>query len=218
MLPCRRGSRGVLSVGVRLSAVLLASFLPRPPNFCQLHPVPRQGVGDGVDHRYGPQHALVLALQVPHHSNIFCLALADGEIVADNDPRAVAKRKSQAPASTPQRAPAVAGGAGGSNVRSGAPPAGGGAAGPTGSPLDALAAAIGIEGQVVTIPRLHARVPPRDVPMVVAGLLGVATLFFGWRLLALAAALHVVSGFSETAAPGAAATGGGGGRPGQRPA
>ena len=80
--------------------------------------------------------------------------------------------------------------------------------------MQALAAALGIEGQVVTIPRLHERIPSRDVPMVVAGLLGVATFFFGWRLLALAAALHVVSGFSETAPVGAAT---GGGRPGQRP-
>ena len=83
---------------------------------------------------------------------------------------------------------------------------GGGAQGAAGgSPLDALAAAIGIQGQVVTIPRLHARVPERQVPMVVAGLLGVATLFMGWRILAIAAAMHVVSSFSETAPAGGGA-------------
>ena len=136
--------------------------------------------------------------------------IIDGEIVADNDPRAIARRKpAAAPAPAPGRGP---------NIRqtgdAGAPrPRPGGGGGANGSPLDALAAAIGIEGQVLTIPRLHARIPPRDVPMVVAGLMGVATLFFGWRVLAAAAALHVLSGFSETAAPAARPGGAGGGRP-----
>ena len=110
--------------------------------------------------------------------------IIDGEIVADNDPRAVARRKgggSQQSAGPQQPQRANAGGAPPNTFRAAgaAPP---GAAG-TGSPLDALAAAIGIEGQVVTIPRLHARIPERQVPMVAAGLLGVATLFFGWRIL-----------------------------------
>ena len=86
--------------------------------------------------------------------------------------------------------------------------------------LDALASQLGLEGQVLTIPRLHARIPERQVPVVVAGLVGIATLFFGWRVLAVAAALHVLSGFSETApaGPGAPPRGAAGGTAGRRPA
>ena len=143
------------------------------------------------------------------------------EIVADNDPRAIARRKG--PSSSPpqqQRPPP------GSNVRVGgvnAPPGGGGGGGggggpgQTGTPLDNLAAAIGIEGQVVTIPRLHERIPPRDVPMVVAGLIGVATLFMGWRVLLAAAAMHVIAGFSETGAAAGPAARPAGGAVGGRP-
>lgn len=140
--------------------------------------------------------------------------IIDGEIVADNDPRAIARRK---PAAAPQR-PAgggmggihSAGGGGGGGGR--APPGGGGGAA-GGSPLDALAAAIGIEGRVVTIPKLHARLPERQVPMIVAGIVGLLTMFMGWRVLAGAALMHCVAGFSETApaAPAAARPPPGGG-------
>ena len=139
--------------------------------------------------------------------------IIDGEIVADNDPRAVARRKGQQASPGTQAPPRPGASGGGLPPNSAARQAPGGAAGATGSPLDTLAAAIGIEGQVVTIPRLHARIPERQVPMVAAGLLGVATLFFGWRVLALAAALHVISGLSETAPAAAPAGGAAGGRP-----
>ena len=144
--------------------------------------------------------------------------IIDGEIVADNDPRAVAKRRSGGSSSSPSSA-APAGGPrrGGPNLQ-GLPPAGqqapapgGGAAG---SPLDALANALGIQGQILTIPRLHARIPEREVPMVIAGLFGVATLIMGWRVLAAAAILHCVAGISETAPPAAPGGGGGGGATG----
>ena len=61
---------------------------------------------------------------------------------------------------------------------------GGGAAG--GSPLDALAEAIGIQGQTIQIPAI-ARIPARDVPLVVVLILAVVTLLFGWKILAVAA-------------------------------
>ena len=144
--------------------------------------------------------------------------ILDGEIVQDNDPRAIARRKGSAAA--PQRASVASAprpAPGGSGAGSGA---GGGPGGAGGSPLDALAAGLGLEGQVITIPRLHARIPERHVPVVVAGLVGVATLFFGWRVLAVAAALHVLSGFSETApaGPGAPGRGAAGGTAGGRAA
>ena len=117
--------------------------------------------------------------------------------------------------------------------------AGGGAAG--GSPLDALAEAIGIQGQTIQIPAI-ARIPARDVPLVVVLILAVVTLLFGWKILAVAAgelppmpsntytelghvfacvlaaaALHVFSGLSEQGAArgaGGGAAGGSAGRPG----
>ena len=139
--------------------------------------------------------------------------IIDGEIVADNDPRAIARRKGsqqQQPAQPPPGANIRAATAGGAARPEGG---GGGAGAAGGSPLDMLAAAIGIQGMSVTIPRLHARVPEREVPMVVIGLLGIATVFFGWRILAMAAGLHVVSSISETA-PAGGGPGGGGGAPG----
>jgi hypothetical protein len=65
--------------------------------------------------------------------------------------------------------------------------------------LDALADAMGIGGMSVTVPRLHARLPAREVPMVAAGLVGLLTMFFGWRVLAGCALMHCFAGFSETA-------------------
>ncbi len=117
--------------------------------------------------------------------------IIDGEIVADNDPRAIAKRKGVQPPQPPLPPPASTN----TGVRGSA---GRGVGTNEGSPLDVVAGALGIQGMTLTIPRLHARVPSRDVPMIIAGILGVATLFFGWRVLALAAGLHVVSSISET--------------------
>ena len=89
----------------------------------------------------------------------------------------------------------------------GGPPAGNAAP----SPLDALASAIGVQGQTMRIPAVM-RIPHRDVPVVVLILLGMATMFFGWRVLAFASVLHVASGLSEGGA-GGGARGPAGGRP-----
>ena len=122
--------------------------------------------------------------------------IIDGEIVQDNDPRAVARRKPAAPTPTaPTHAPPMRR----------APPGGGGGPPPGGanaSPLDALANAIGVQGQVVEIPAV-ASIPGRAVPTIHLILLGAATLFFGWRVLAVAAVLHVISGLSGGAGAGA---------------
>ena len=127
--------------------------------------------------------------------------IIDGEIVQDNDPRAVARRKPAAPTPTaPTHAPPMRrappgqpGGGGG----------GGGGGGANASPLDALANAIGVHGQMVEIPAV-ASIPGRAVPTIHLILLGAATLFFGWRVLAVAAVLHVISGLSGGAGAGAA--------------
>ena len=138
--------------------------------------------------------------------------IIDGEIVQDNDPRAVARRSgggaAAAAVSRGPRGPSAAAAAAASGPARAAAAAAAGGAGP----LDQLAAMIGIQGQIVTVPRLHERIPPRDVPMVVAGLLGVATFIFGWRVLALMAVMHCASGFSETAPPPAQQPGQAGGR------
>ena len=119
--------------------------------------------------------------------------IIDGEIVQDNDPRAVARRKPAAPTPTaPTHAPPMRR----------APPGGGGGPPPGGanaSPLDALANAIGVHGQMVEIPAV-ASIPGRAVPTIHLILLGAATLFFGWRVLAVAAVLHVISGLSGAGA------------------
>ena len=123
--------------------------------------------------------------------------IIDGEIVQDNDPRAVARRKPAAPTPTaPTHAPPMRR----------APPGqpGGGGGGANASPLDALANAIGVQGQIVEIPAV-ASIPGRSVPMIHLILLGGATLFFGWRVLAVAAVLHVISGLSGGAGAGAGA-------------
>ena len=143
--------------------------------------------------------------------------IIDGEVVADNDPRAIAKRRGASTSSQPSQSSAsqqagrgpriqTTGGSGGSAGGGGAPP---------GSPLDALASALGVQGQVVKVPALHQRIPEREVPVVIAGILGVLTLLAGWRILAAAAVLHCVAGFSETApqAPRGGGGSGGGGAP-----
>ena len=87
-----------------------------------------------------------------------------------------------------------------------APPGqpGGGGGGANASPLDALANAIGVQGQIVEIPAV-ASIPGRSVPTIHLILLGAATLFFGWRVLAVAAVLHVISGLSGAGAGAGAA-------------
>eukprot|EP00966_Prymnesium_polylepis_P088061 2037573-Prymnesium_polylepis.1 len=55
-------------------------------------------------------------------------------------------------------------------------------------------------------------VPARDVPVIHAILVGAATLFFGWRVLAFAAVAHVVQGLSQQAAGGGAPRPAAGGR------
>jgi len=115
------------------------------------------------------------------------VVIIDGEIVPDNDPRAIARRN---PKSTPPRATGVAGVHGGA-PRAGAPPAGAGR-----SPLDQLAEAIGVQGQSIKIPQIVS-VPEREVPMIHVILVGGLSLFFGWRVLAAAAVFHVVGGLSD---------------------
>ena len=122
--------------------------------------------------------------------------IIDGEIVADSDPRAVARRNPKPQATAAPRGAniqSVGGGGGGPQQR----PAGAG-----GSPLDALASAIGIQGQTIEVPGIAGRIPARQVPAIFLLLLAAATLFFGWQCLAVAALLHVVSGLSEQPAVG----------------
>ena len=112
--------------------------------------------------------------------------IIDGEIVQDNDPRAVARHKPAAPTPTaPTHAPQCR-----------APPAvaaaAAAAAAAAGRALDALANAIGVQDKSSrSLPLLRSPAAPCDDPPV---LLGAATLFFGWRVLAVAAVLHVISG------------------------
>ena len=130
--------------------------------------------------------------------------IIDGEIVPDSDPRAVARRAgAQKPAQKP--APSNSGSAPGSSTP---PPRSQPTNGP--SPLDAIASAIGVQGQTIEIPAIW-RVPSRQVPMIVAILLGGATLLFGWRVPAVAALLHVVSGLTEAGNAGNPARAGGAG-------
>ena len=75
-------------------------------------------------------------------------------------------------------------------------PSQGAAGGAPANPLDALAGAMGIGGQSVRIPAIS-RIPARDVPLIVVLLISLLTLFAGWRVLAVGALLHVVSGLSE---------------------
>jgi hypothetical protein len=155
--------------------------------------------------------------------------IINGEIIADDDPRAVQKRgggSAQPRASAPQGSgPNLQGLGGSGQSRPGAAGQGAGA-GAGGSPLDAIAEMIGIQGQTFLIPAV-ASIPARDVPLVVLLILAVMTLLVGWKVLAGAAALHVFSGLSgQGAAPGAGAAraggraggGAGGGVGGGRPA
>ena len=131
--------------------------------------------------------------------------IIDGELVADDDPRAIAKRGGGGGGG--------GGGGSGGGIGEGRPfqsayrPNIGGthqaaqtAPGPTASPLDALAGALGIAGKTVQIPAIAGRVPARDVPLIIVLIIAAVTLFFGWQILAIAALLHVVSGISETGA------------------
>ncbi|KAL1508447.1 hypothetical protein AB1Y20_004550 [Prymnesium parvum] len=135
--------------------------------------------------------------------------IIDGEIVPDNDPRAVAKRAGSAGPRSSQSGPAPSTASSRSGVGGGAPPPPAAANGAAASPIDAIAAAIGVQGQSVRVPAI-ASVPSREVPMIHIILLGAATLFFGWRVLAFAAVAHVAHGLSQAggAAPDRGGTGG----------
>ena len=132
-------------------------------------------------------------------NNLPMVLIIDGEIVQDNDPRAIARRQ-------PKAAPRSSNSSGMGRVPPGGGPQGprGGPPGGAGGPLDALATTLGIQGQSVEIPAFS-RLPARQVPLIALLLLAVATLFFGWQILALAAVLHVFSGLSEQAAAPAGA-------------
>ena len=127
--------------------------------------------------------------------------IIDGEIVPDNDPRAVAKRAGRSLTSgrgSTQQASAASAGHVAPPVNAGGAGDAGGPATVSQSPLDALASAVGVHGQSIRIPSI-ASVPARDVPVIHLILLGAATAFFGWRALAAAAVLHVVQGLSAGA-------------------
>ena len=146
--------------------------------------------------------------------------IINGEIIADDDPRAVQRRSgggsAQPRASAPQGSGPNLQGLGGS--RQPRPAAGQAGPGAGGSPLDAMAEMIGIQGQTFLIPAV-ANIPARDVPLIVMLILAVMTLLIGWKVLAGAAVLHVFSGLSgQGAAPGAGPARAGGGAGGGRPA
>lgn len=130
--------------------------------------------------------------------------IIDGEIVADDDPRAKAARAKRAAPSQPQATPNRPTGA---NIRTqaqGATQAGGGLP----ALLEPLETALGVQNQRVTVPAIW-KLPARDVPMIGVILLGAASLFLGWRVLAIAAVLHIVSGLSDNggdASAGSAST------------
>lgn len=153
--------------------------------------------------------------------------LPDGTIVDENDPRAKAQQRPAAPSGS--------GGSGGSSGRSGG--GGGirtlhgggqgqagaqgaqrgqpGQPGQQGSPLDSIAAMIGIQGRTVPIPAVAAiGVEACEVPLVHFVLVAVLSFFFGWRVIPVALFLFFMSKYSER--PGANAGGGGGGGAGGR--
>jgi len=129
--------------------------------------------------------------------------IIDGEIVADNDPRAIAMRnRKQGSTSAPSPAARVQQTSSPSGPRAPGPAID--AANAAGNPLDAIAGFLGIQGQSFTIPGVW-RIAPREVPLVAVVILALLTLFFGWQVLAVAVVLHVVSGLPQTAAPAAGA-------------
>mmetsp|Transcript_12700 Transcript_12700/g.42981 ORF Transcript_12700/g.42981 Transcript_12700/m.42981 type:complete len:147 (-) Transcript_12700:663-1103(-) len=96
--------------------------------------------------------------------------IVDGEIVPDDDPRAIASARRQTQGSTTTQVP---GGPAGANVQGvhSAPRAGAGAQGPEGmqaqSPLDAVAKFLSIEHVKVTIPGVPmVQLPTKQVPAV----------------------------------------------------
>ena len=116
----------------------------------------------------------------------------------------MARRQRPAASASPRAAAAA-------RAPQGAPSASSGALAP-GSPLEALATQLGVQGQSVEIPAVW-RLPAREVPMIGVILLGLITLFLGWKVLALVLMLHVFSGLSEAgigapAAPRARPAGG----------
>jgi hypothetical protein len=149
--------------------------------------------------------------------------ILNGEVLQDNDPRAIAARNSKA---KPGAAPSARGPPA-REVDSNAP-----AAAQQQQPgfpglsmLDGLARAIGVHGKTVRVPAVLG-VPGQDLPVIVFVLLGVATFFFGWMLLAVAALAYVALGSqgpANAAAPAPAAGGppaskAGGGPPRGKPA
>ena len=141
---------------------------------------------------------------------------SNGEIVPDNDPRAIARRN---PKPAPSTAPGQSnvrnlhGGGGGGAGRGGSGmPRMGGAGGAGPGPLDQVAEALGIRGQTVEIPAIW-RLPARQVQLIHIVILALLALFFGWHILAVAAVLHVFSGLSEQQAAAAGRPAAAGGAP-----
>ena len=149
--------------------------------------------------------------------------IIDGEIVQDNDPRAIARRNPKPAASQPAgRGPNIHSVGVGGGVGGGGGGGGGGAGGAGGGPLDQIADALGIRGRTVEIPAIS-RLPARQVQQIHLLILAALTLFLGWQVLAVAVLLHVVSGLSEQPGAAGAPAGraaprapGGGGSPGAR--
>ena len=119
-------------------------------------------------------------------TRVLMVLIINGEIIADDDPRAVQRRSgggsAQPRASAPQGSGPNLQGLGGSRQSR---PGAAGQAGPGagGSPLDAMAEMIGIQGQTFLIPAV-ANIPARDVPLIVMLILAVMTLLIGWKVLA----------------------------------
>ena len=126
--------------------------------------------------------------------------IIDGEIVQDNDPRAVARRKPAAP--TPTAPPGTLRRCAARRLVS-LPAAAAAAAARTRARSTRWPTRSASRGPIVEIPAV-ASIPGRAVPTIHLILLGAATLFFGWRVLAVAAVLHVISGLSGGAGAGAA--------------
>ena len=67
------------------------------------------------------------------------------------------------------------------------------------NPLTALEEAFGMQGMSVRIPPITSRIRERQVPLVAVMIVGLFSLFIGWRVIAIAAIFYVVNGLSESA-------------------
>lgn len=130
--------------------------------------------------------------------------IINGEIVADNDPRVLARKQQPAAgASDASRRRNVAGlntlGGSSSFQQQQQPPPPQAQAAHAASPLQSLARALGIEG-AVTLPGVLG-MPPRQVEKVHLALSAVAVVVFGWRALVFLAFAFFLSTQQPAAQP-----------------